>query len=171
MIEYKSMAADTLVQKTITLRRLTGKVLQFLARKTPFIPGKLRALLQAARGVHFADWRTAFIGEDVYFDDLHPENIYVGRNVRITTGARILTHYFDTKYIPSEDRPFRFYGGDVRIGDSVFIGVNALIVKPVSIGNNAVVGANAIVTKDIPANAIVVGAPARQVGIRPSMNT
>ena len=43
------------------------------------------------------------------------------------------------------------------------IGANATIVCGVTIGKNALVGAGAVVTKDVPANAIVVGAPARKI--------
>ncbi len=150
-----------------SLKRIVGKFFQFLARKLPFIPGKLRALLQSLHGVHFSDWGTTFLGEDVFFDDIYPESIKIGKNVRITAGVRILTHYFDTKYQPTLERPFRFYRGEVQIGDYVFIGVNAVIAKPVTIGNGAVIGANSVVTHDIPPNAIAVGTPAHVIGMRP----
>lgn len=133
------------------------------------MPGKARGLLQMAHGVQFVDWRSTFLGEDVFFDDIYPERISIGRNVRITAGVRILTHYFDTKFQPSHERPFRFYQGDVEIGDNVFIGVNTVIAKPVKIGEGAVVGANSVVTRDIPAYAIAVGSPARVVGERPAI--
>jgi acetyltransferase-like isoleucine patch superfamily enzyme len=152
-----------------SLRRVAGKLCQFLARKLPFLPNRLRVLLQMAQGVHFVDWRSVFLGEDVYFDDIYPEAIQVGRNVRITAGARILAHYFDTRYVPTERRPFRFYQGSVIIGDNVFIGANVVITKPARIGDGVVVGANAVIAGDIPPNAIAVGAPARVVGYRPAM--
>jgi UDP-2-acetamido-3-amino-2,3-dideoxy-glucuronate N-acetyltransferase len=44
------------------------------------------------------------------------------------------------------------------------IGANATIVCGVTIGEHAVVGAGAVVTKDVPANAVVVGNPARKIG-------
>lgn len=152
-----------------SVKRVLGKLCQLLARKMPLISGKLRVLLQRAHGVRFADWRSTFLGEDVFFDDIYPEKISVGRNVRITAGVRILTHYFDTRFVPTPERPFRFYHGEVQIGDNVFIGVNAVIAKPVKIGDGAVIGANSVVTKDIPANAIAVGSPAKIVGERPAM--
>jgi len=49
------------------------------------------------------------------------------------------------------------------------IGANATIICGVTIGENALVGAGAVVTKDVPANAVVVGAPARTIGSRDSM--
>jgi serine acetyltransferase len=53
-----------------------------------------------------------------------------------------------------------------RIGDNVEIGANAVIIGPITIGNNAVIGAGAVVVKDVPANAIVAGNPARVIRIK-----
>jgi acetyltransferase-like isoleucine patch superfamily enzyme len=44
------------------------------------------------------------------------------------------------------------------------IGSNVTVISGVTIGERAVVGAGAVVTKDIAANAIVVGVPARVIG-------
>ena len=51
----------------------------------------------------------------------------------------------------------------ITIGDNVWIGNRAMILKGVTIGDGAIVGAGSIVTKDVPAGAIVVGNPARVV--------
>jgi acetyltransferase-like isoleucine patch superfamily enzyme len=52
----------------------------------------------------------------------------------------------------------------VQIGDDVWIGFNAAVLKGVSIGRGAVIGACAVVTHDVPPYSVVVGNPARQVG-------
>lgn len=51
----------------------------------------------------------------------------------------------------------------VSIGRNVWIGANATILAGVTIGDDAVVAAASVVTKDVPAQAIVVGSPARVV--------
>jgi acetyltransferase-like isoleucine patch superfamily enzyme len=51
----------------------------------------------------------------------------------------------------------------VTIKDSVWIGVNSVILKGVTIGEGAIVGAGSVVTKDVPAWTIVAGNPARVI--------
>jgi acetyltransferase-like isoleucine patch superfamily enzyme len=51
----------------------------------------------------------------------------------------------------------------VIIEDNVFIGTGAIILKGVRVGKNSVIGAGAVVTKDIPANSIAAGNPARLI--------
>jgi acetyltransferase-like isoleucine patch superfamily enzyme len=52
----------------------------------------------------------------------------------------------------------------VSLGQNVFVGAGARILKGVTIGPDAVIGAASVVTRDVPAGAIVAGAPARVVG-------
>lgn len=72
----------------------------------------------------------------------------------MTTGCQIITHFFSP-----EDNVF--YLGNVKIGDKVFMGMNTLIVAPVTIGDGAVLAAGSVVTKDIPPYEIWGGVPAR----------
>lgn len=62
--------------------------------------------------------------------------------------------------IPPFDRPLVSKGG-VTIGNNVWIGDKVSILAGVHIGDNAIIGANSVVTKDIPANSVAVGIPAR----------
>ncbi len=52
----------------------------------------------------------------------------------------------------------------VVIGDRVWVGTRAVVLKGVTIGDGAVVAAGAVVTKDVPAGAVVAGIPAKVVG-------
>jgi acetyltransferase-like isoleucine patch superfamily enzyme len=54
----------------------------------------------------------------------------------------------------------------VHVGDDVFIGARAMILKGVRIGDGAVIGAGAVVTRSVPAGAVVAGNPARVVRSR-----
>jgi maltose O-acetyltransferase len=51
----------------------------------------------------------------------------------------------------------------IAIGDYVWIGTNAFICAGVSVGNNSIIGANSVVTKDVPADSVVGGVPARLI--------
>ena len=51
----------------------------------------------------------------------------------------------------------------IIIGENVWIGSHVRICKGVTIGDNSVVAANSVVTKDVPANCIVAGNPAKIV--------
>lgn len=87
--------------------------------------------------------------------------IRTGSNVSIGPEASILTLGHDPQCADFSDR-----GGDVVIGDRVWIGYRALILPGVTIGEGAVVAAGAIVTRDVAEYTIVAGAPARPVGQR-----
>lgn len=51
----------------------------------------------------------------------------------------------------------------ITIGDKVWVGMRAMILKGVTIGDGAVVAAGSVVTKDVPAGALVGGVPARVI--------
>ena len=51
----------------------------------------------------------------------------------------------------------------IHIGNHVWIGQRAMILKGVSVGDGAVVAAGAIVTRDVPANCLVAGVPAKVI--------
>jgi acetyltransferase-like isoleucine patch superfamily enzyme len=67
------------------------------------------------------------------------------------------------------DRPIRqqgIYKRDVIVGSNVWIGYGACVLRGVSVGDNSIVGTNSVVTKDVPANAVVAGIPARIIRMR-----
>jgi serine acetyltransferase len=87
------------------------------------------------------------------------ERCMIGPNCYITDHDHGMRAGMDVRSQPLESAP-------VRIGNDVWIGAGAIILKGVSIGDQAVVGAGAVVTRDVPGQAIVVGVPARVKGSR-----
>ena len=154
-------------KKKYGLRRVLNKILQAIARSS-LLSGHMRVRLQSMRGVHFKNTGTTFIGDNVSFDGIYPENVFIGDRCLIAAGTRIITHFIDTENLSNNpEYHFRFYQGKVIIEDDVFIGLNCVIAKPVTIGKGAVIGANVVITKDVPPGAVIVGASAiniKQVG-------
>jgi acetyltransferase-like isoleucine patch superfamily enzyme len=118
-------------------------------------------------GCRFLNGRKVFLGPRnvVNFDcmlDGRRFAIRTGADVSIGPEASVLTLGHDPRSAAFSDR-----GGDVVVGDKVWIGYRAVILPGVTIGEGAVVGACAVVTKDVEAYAIVAGNPARTIGERP----
>jgi len=141
-------------------KKILNKILHICARSSVITP-RLRCRLHQLRGVRFSNVRTVFIGTNVVFDELFPELISIGKNVKITEGVKILTHYYDPSF-----NEHSFYSGSVCIEDDVFIGMGAVIGAPLTIGNGAVIGANSVLSNDVPSNSIVAGNPAQVIGQR-----
>jgi acetyltransferase-like isoleucine patch superfamily enzyme len=122
-----------------------------------FIPVKLRPYLLILCGIKFKNPKKVFIGQNVFFDVNPRGRIFIGENVTITNGTKILVHYYD----PEGDPKYRF--GEVKIGDNVFIGLNTLVVNDVNIGKNSIIAAGTVVTKDVPENVIFGGVPGKVI--------
>ena len=146
----------------ISIRRIINKVLFYIS-DFYFFPVKFRPQLLKFTGIKFIDASNCAIGNDVYFDTIHPELITIGPHVFIAKGSCILTHFLDTNSHPTEHN---MIAGKVIIESNVFIGMNTVIAKPVRIGHDSVIGANSVVTKDIPPKSIAVGNPCRVVKYR-----
>jgi acetyltransferase-like isoleucine patch superfamily enzyme len=72
------------------------------------------------------------------------------------------------------ERPIRrqgIYKRDVVVGSNVWIGYGACILRGVTVGDNSVIGTYSVVTRDVPANAVVGGIPARILRMRESPNS
>ena len=94
------------------------------------------------------------------------KHVSIGRECVIAD--RVMMIDFDHGMV-EVDRPIRLQGiykRDVVVGNNVWIGYGASILRGVTVGDNAVIGTGAVVTKDVPANAIVGGVPARLIRMR-----
>ena len=60
-----------------------------------------------------------------------------------------------------KEYPYKTY--EIEIFDNVFIGAHSIIIGNVKIGPNAIIAAGSVVTKDVPANSIVGGNPAKVI--------
>ncbi len=92
-----------------------------------------------------------------------PYLVSIGDDTAIAGGVSFVTHDGAARLL-KERRPGLQKLGRITIGNSCFIGQNAIILPGTSIGSGSVVGAGAVVAGAIPENSLVVGNPARVVG-------
>ncbi|BET69364.1 hypothetical protein ASA1KI_42820 [Opitutales bacterium ASA1] len=94
-------------------------------------------------------------------------NVRLGRYVMFGPDVLIMggDHRFDLAGVPAYFAG-RGEGAMTVIGDDVWVGARALIRCGVRIGTGAIVGMGAVVVKDVERYSIVVGNPARVVGVR-----
>ena len=80
------------------------------------------------------------------------KNVWIAKNVGIITANHLLSN-------PEKHDN----GKPVEIGDSCWIGMNAVLLPGVKLGNNTVVGAGSIVTKSFEGHCVIAGNPARVI--------
>jgi len=106
-------------------------------------------------GRHIQLGKRVFINHGCSFLDLGgiviEDDVLIGPHVSITSE----NHPID----PAQRKTLDLKS--VTIKSNVWIGANATILPGVTVGENSIVAAGAVVTKDVPANAIVGGVPAR----------
>ena len=113
----------------------------------------------------------AKIGKNLFID--HGMGVVIGETSEIGNNVTIYHGVTLGGISPSIDSDKQ---RDVKrhptLKNNVVIGSGAQILGPISIGENAKVGANSVVIKDVPANAVMVGIPAKNVGaVSPSDKT
>jgi acetyltransferase-like isoleucine patch superfamily enzyme len=109
--------------------------------------------------------RNVFVNQNCTFYDLG--GLDIGDDVMISPNVNLITasHPLD----PSTRRAVTI-GKPIVIGRNVWIAAGATIIGGVTVGENSVVAAGSVVTKDVPANTLVGGNPARiirSIGVSP----
>ena len=113
-------------------------------------------------GTFFSDFgRNIFIGKNVFINNgcnfQDQGGIYIGDNSFIGHNCILATLDHDI----NPEKRYIIHPAPIKIGNGVWIGSGAIILKGVTIGDGAVVAAGALVNNDVPSNAIVGGVPAK----------
>ena len=111
------------------------------------------------------------IGDNTYFqspktfriDITRPSLITIGSDCRFNVRNNVIAHDVVSRvfikkyndYLPSEGR--------ITIGNNVIFGSDVTVLKGVTIGDNCIIGLGSVVTRDIPANSVAIGAPAKVI--------
>jgi acetyltransferase-like isoleucine patch superfamily enzyme len=101
--------------------------------------------------------RNVFINQNCSFYDLGgldiADDVMIGPNVSLITTGHLLE--------PAQRRAVT--GKPIAIGKNVWIAAGAIVIGGVTVGENSVVAAGSVVTRDVPANVLVGGNPARVI--------
>lgn len=105
----------------------------------------------------------AIIGDDCYFGirelASEPYLVMIGNHVQISDDVKFLTH--NVGWCFRNEIPDIQVFGAIRILDNCYVGAGTIILPNVTIGPNVIIGAGSVVTKDVPANTVFAGNPAR----------
>lgn len=116
----------------------------------------------------------------LYHYPVNQDRLVIGKFCSIACGAKFLFNSANHTLSSLSTYPFPIFfeewgleregiaaawdnKGDIRIGNDVWIGYEAVILAGVTIGDGAVIGARAVVTKDVPPYTIVGGTPAAEI--------
>jgi acetyltransferase-like isoleucine patch superfamily enzyme len=116
-----------------------------------------------SKGIKIGNGCYMFDPKTVQIDYSRPTLLEIGNNVRLNYGLTILTHDYASyvfinhynEFIPSHKR--------IKIGNNIWFGRNCTILKGVTIGDNCIIGYGSVVMKDIPANSVAAGSPAKVI--------
>jgi bifunctional UDP-N-acetylglucosamine pyrophosphorylase/glucosamine-1-phosphate N-acetyltransferase len=100
---------------------------------------------------NFSEIKDSYLGEGTKMGHFsYIGNAQIGRDVNIGAGTITCNYDGEKKH-------------QTIINDGVFIGSDTMLIAPLEIGEKAQTGAGSVVTKDVPANTMVVGVPARKI--------
>lgn len=138
-------------------------------------PAKLRQLMSDLTGQKIDDSFTLF---PPFYTDFG-KNIHIGENVFINAGCKfqdqggieigdgaLIGHNVVMATLNHAEDPSdrgSMIPGKITLGKNVWIGSNATILAGTTIGEGAIIAAGAVVTKDVPANTVVGGVPAKVI--------
>ena len=96
---------------------------------------------------------------NVFLSLVDDDHIYIGDHAMI--GPHVTISAATHPVCPELREHQSQYNLPVHIGRNVWLGAGVVVLPGVAIGENSIIGAGSVVTKDIPANVIAVGSPAR----------
>lgn len=138
-------------RKLSAASRLLYLSIKFYEKGIPLLPSLVIRIIRVLFSCEV--FYTIKIGED--FNIMHNgAGVVINHNAKIGNNCEV---YQNVTIGGNGD------GGVPQIGNNVSIYAGAVVLGGISIGDNVKIGANAVVLKDIPANAVAVGVPAKIV--------
>lgn len=141
---------ESLPERQTILQQLLGQVGQDCIIEPPF---------------YCVYGKNIYLGDHVYLNTLCTildcGEVHIGSHVMIGPHVQIYTPAHELQ-AEARNRGLEV-AKPIVIEDNVWIGGGAILLPGVRVGRNAVVGAGAVVTRDVPANAVAAGNPARVI--------
>lgn len=114
-------------------------------------------------GIKIGEGTYAIHPRSLTIDSSRPSLIEIGNHVFLHRGISILNHDYTSwvftelydDFIPSHSR--------VKIGNNIWFGYNCTVLRGVTIGDNCIIALGSVVSKDIPANSVAGGVPAKVI--------
>jgi acetyltransferase-like isoleucine patch superfamily enzyme len=111
------------------------------------------------------------IGDNTYFqnpksfriDLTRPSLITIGSDCRFNVRNNVIAHDVVSRVFIKKYNDFLPSEGRITIGNNVIFGSDVTVVKGVTIGDNCIIGLGSVVTRDIPANSVAIGSPAKVI--------
>ena len=150
LARYNATAAEETTLRESLLRELLGHCGTGVVIRPPL-------LCDYGQYLHIGDH--TFVNFDAVLLDVR--DIRIGKHCQIGPRVQILTATHPVE--PGLRRDGWESGEEVHIGDNVWIGAGVIVLPGISIGDNSVVGAGAVVSRDLPADCVAVGSPARVI--------
>ena len=134
-------------------RKIKNKIINYTTQK--YILSLQKKGIKIGENLKICDIKSITI------DTTRPSLITIGNNVFFHKNFTLYTHDFVSGVFLNKYHDFLPSSGKVSIGNNVRFGINCTVLKGVTIGDNCFIAAGSIVTKDIPANSIAGGVPAK----------
>ena len=103
---------------------------------------------------------------EIYPDFLNNSKIIIQDGVRIGPNVK----FYASGHVTNNDKNLtnkylyeKHYGSQIVIKENVWIGASVIILPGVTIGKNSIIGAGSVVNKNIPANVMAAGVPAKEI--------
>lgn len=140
---------------------IVGRFLQWIAISYLPIPSSIRVFLQRLRGVKIG--KSVFLGPGCWLDNTRPDLIELEDFVSLAGRVTVLTHSDPTEPLREILGPSSRVFKKVTVKRGAWVTVNCVLLPGITIGENSIIAAGSVVNKDIPANVVAGGVPAKVI--------